>query len=311
MIKKLVVFLSVTAVALGTFLLLKNDSEVTESSPHRLEELEEAAPRSVTDRYTSTEESSEGRNDRIPEEDPAVLADAAEADVVEEDAYPGREEVARLIAVEMEKAEGSVFNFSSRRVGDPGEFERILEEAGLEWPQVWDNLDDYIAFNNLRMREEQAILRLRNDPEGAVVFFETQLGIERDRHDTRRLREPWDESRRDGGPGDISSFETLVSEVPDLHFSRLITENFSSLVTSPAHINAAVRASWQRDEESRMPVFARLADEGLLESAPQGREALEELSEFVTGAYDESWTGRVELALEAREMAEREDFEDY
>lgn len=194
--------------------------------------------------------------------------------------YPAADE-GPSIPEQIASARGTFFNFNCSCCGDHLKYARILEDAGLVWPKVWEGLEDEVAFHNLKHREEQAILRVLHDPHSAVDFFTEQISFEREKLEVRQLRQPWDESRSEGGPGDLSSFKAVMSGVNDHHFEAMVHENLPVIAGSSAHLNAVVEAAWTRDEPSRLRSFARLVDAGALNLIQDRSRVSAAVSEFI------------------------------
>ena len=203
--------------------------------------------------------------------------------------YPAADE-GPSIPEQIASARGTFFNFNCSCCGDHLKYARILEDAGLVWPKVWEGLEDEVAFHNLKHREEQAILRVLHDPHSAVDFFTEQISFEREKLEVRQLRQPWDESRSEGGPGDLSSFKAVMSGVNDHHFEAMVHENLPVIARSSAHLNTIVEAAWKRDEGSRLRSFARLVDAGALNTLKDRNLVSAELTRFL-GGYEPEGDG--------------------
>ncbi len=201
------------------------------------------------------------------------------------------------IAAAMAKARGTFFNFSCACCGDHLRYAAILRENGLTWPRVWEGLDDAPAFQNLKYREEQAILRIPKDARNAVAFFEQAIAFEREKYETRLLREPWEATRTALMPaGDPSAFASMIQEVPDRHFEGLVFENMSDLAGSPAHLNAIYSAASARPQSGKLRVYAAFADMELLKGTPQAGRMLSELQNFTgrNSPATDSWASEIE-----------------
>lgn len=203
----------------------------------------------------------------------------ASALVEEEEIAP---DIGPSIPEQIKEARGIFFNFSCACCGDHFKYAKILEEKGLKWPRIWDDLEDELAFHNLKFREEQAILRILKNPESAVEFMEAQIAFEREKLDTRSARQPWDESRQDGGAGDLVLYREMLQSLGSEKKEALVLENLPAIASSQAHIDATVTEARSEGQEVRLRLYARLADEGLLASSIGGQAALAELFQFTS-----------------------------
>lgn len=183
---------------------------------------------------------------------------------------------------QIKEARGIFFNFSCACCGDHLKYAKVLAEHHLEWPRIWDDLEDELAFHNLKFREEQAVFRILKDPHSAVDFMQAQIDLEKEKLDLRNKRQPWDESREQGGAGDLALFKDMLESLSGERREAILLENLPAIKDSPAHINAAVASASRSPRESRLLIYARLADEGLLAGSVGGQNALAELSAFTS-----------------------------
>lgn len=210
----------------------------------------------------------------------AQLAQELPAD--EDSEVPG--DAGPSVADQIAVARNSPFNFVCACCGDHQQYLDSLAKAGLTWPKIWDGLEDEVAFHNLKMREEQAILMSLNEPKRAVDFMTAQIENERQKLAMRDSRAEWDVSRQENPAGDSEALSKMLATVEPRYFEPMALEVLRTIDELPqGHVSALIKQSYERSEEVRLRVFGALADAELLQSSADGQKAYDELKGFLGG----------------------------
>lgn len=272
--KKLLAWSAVVLVPLFVFLLKGGGSEASSEDVRKKESVFSGGDNSeAADEVVQSERSEQARLKAIKVQNEGPPADAGPS-------------VAEQIAF----AKDSPFNFVCVCCGDHQKYLDVLEREGLTWPSIWEGLEDEVAFLNLKMREEQAILLSLEEPHRAVDFFEAQIELEREKLAMRDAREGWDESRNgEDGPGDVGALGEMMSEITDKYFERVTLEVLEYHQPGIDHLEAIAKQAKARPDEIRMKAYGALADQELIHQIPEGGEILRELDAFLGEKFGSSY----------------------
>ena len=195
--------------------------------------------------------------------------------------------------------EPEFFNYYHYTDLDLEELHGILQEKGLQWPVPDPEFQDDISTHNLRVRELQALRRIESDPAGAIKYFRTQIGMEEDKMITRAWMDEWRAEKERGGGNGKSVFAEMLPNLPDQHFQNVVIRDVMQTPQPQQLSDSILRESETRPKETRMKVYALLADRGHLPSQHRER-VLRELLEFTgfEGNSETPWSMTVDMILD-------------